>query len=87
MGASVGTARVEVPDPPRFKDNDEGDKDGARIPDETVAERLMVPENPKRLVRVIVADPEVPLRTGREMGLAERLKSCAWPTFTVMIVE
>ena len=55
---------------------------------ETVAERVMVPENPFRLARDIVDPAEEPLEMVNEAGLAVMLKSPGFveTTLTVTVV-
>ena len=56
--------------------------------EETVAERVMVPENPFRLARDIVDPAEEPLGMVSDVGLAVMLKSpgLAETTFTDTVV-
>ncbi len=49
---------------------------------ETVVERLIVPVNPAKLLRLIVVVPELPACTTTELGVEEMVKS---PTPTVMV--
>ena len=51
--------------------------------EETVTDRVMVPENPFRLVRVIVDAADEPFESVSDDGLAVMLKS---PEFTGFIV-
>ena len=65
----------------------DGDTDGKKPGDETVAESEILPRKLLRLVRVIVADPDVPRGMGRDCGLTAMLKSGAAPTLNVTMVE
>ncbi len=78
---------VEIPDPPATKTISEGDADGTKPADEIVVESEILPWKLLRLVRVIVADPDVPRGIGRDCGLAAMLKSGAAPTLNVIVIE
>ena len=87
VDGEVGNMSVEVPDPPGANVTSDGDADGTKPGDETVVESEILPWKLLRLVRVIVADPDVPRGTGRDCGLAAMLKSGAAPTLNVTVVE
>jgi hypothetical protein len=53
--------------------------------EETVTERVMVPENPLRLVRVIVETADEPFEKVSDDGLAAILKSPEFTVFTVTV--
>jgi hypothetical protein len=78
---------VEVPDPPGANATTDGDTDGTKPGDEMVVESEMLPWRLLRLVRVIMADPDVPREMGRDCGLTAMLKSGAAPTLSVIVVE
>ena len=73
---SALTLRVDVPWPPDVRVTDEplSDVFGPDV-GETVADRLMVPVNPFRLVTVIRLVPDVPRGRLRDDGLMEMEKS------------
>jgi len=48
---------------------------GLKVKGETVAVKLMIPENPLTLVRVIVEEALAPAGTVRNVGLAMMVKS------------
>ena len=75
---------IEVPWPPEVRVTDEllSDVLGPEL-EETVTDRVIVPENPLRLVKVIVDPADDPFETVRDEGLAVMLKS---PEFTGFIV-
>jgi hypothetical protein len=80
---------VEVPWPLEVRVTDELLREvlGPAL-DETVTERVIVPENPLRLVRVIVDAADVPFEKLSDDGLAAMLKSPELIVFivTVMVV-
>jgi hypothetical protein len=62
-----------------------GDSDGVKPGDETVADNATTPAKRFWLIRVIVADPDVPCRMGIDWGLADMVKSGAAPTLRVIV--
>ncbi len=83
----VGMLSVAVADWPDASVMVDGETDGMKPGDETVAEREMLPERPFWLERVIATDPEEPRRIGKDCGTAEMLKSLAGPTVREIVVE
>ena len=83
------TVSVEVPWPPEVRVSDEllSEVFGPGV-GETVTEKVMVPENPFRLVRDIVEPVDEPLETAIDDGLAVMLKSPGTfeTTLTVTVV-
>jgi len=81
--------RIEVPWPFEVRVTDEvlSDVLGPEL-EETVTERVIVPENPPRLVRVIVEVADEPFEKLSDDGLAAMLKSPELTGFidTVMVV-
>ncbi len=77
---------VEIPVPPDVNVTADGDRLGTKPADEMVADKVIVPVKPLRLVIVIVAEPEEPRRMGTDCGLAAMLKSAAGPTTKVITV-
>lgn len=65
MFKEVRMSTVAVADPPAAIKTLGGDTDGTKPGEETVTESATVPENPFRLVRVRVTEPEVVRRIGR----------------------
>ena len=77
------TVRVEEPCPPGVRVIEELLRDVLGPDDDT--ERVMVPENPLRLVRDIVDPAEDPLETVNDDGLAAMLKSPVLTEFMVTV--
>ncbi len=77
---------VEIPVPADAKVTVDGDRLGTKPADEIVADKVITPVKPLRLVIVIVADPVEPRRMGTDCGLAAMLKSAAGPTARVITV-
>src|SRR6058998_213871 len=68
------TVSVEVADPPLVRVTPVGFSEAVSPEGETVAESVMVPVKPERLVRVIVETVVEPPGTVAEVGLAVMLK-------------
>ncbi len=64
MDGDVGKVSVAIPDPPDTNVTSDGNTDGTKPGDEMVAESAILPWKLFRLVRVIVADPDVPRGMG-----------------------
>ena len=73
---------VEVSEPPEESVTLEVLSDAARLPDDEVAVRVIVPVNPPRLVMLMVELPVVPTSMFTVDGLAVKEKS---GTFTVTV--
>jgi len=82
----VGRVSVEIPVPADVKVTVDGDRLGTKPADEMVADNVITPVKPLRLVKVIVAEPDEPRRTDTDCGLAAMLKSAAGPTTRVITV-
>ena len=78
---------VEIPLPADAKVTAAGDRLGTKPADEMVADKVITPVKPLRLVKVIVAEPDEPRRIGTDCGLAAMLKSAAGPTTRVITIE
>ncbi len=87
VDGDVGNTSVEIPEPPATNVSSDGDTDGKKPGDETATESEILPRKLLRLVRVIVADPDVPRGMGRDCGLIAMLKSGAAPTLNVTVIE
>ena len=69
------TVSVELPDPPELRTTEDGLADPVS-PDGTVeVDSVTVPAKPLRLLSLIWAVPEAPLKTVRDVGLDEIVKS------------
>ncbi len=75
--------RVEDADPPGLRLTVVGDSEVVSPEGETELDRVIVPVNPAKLVRLIVAVFELPAWTVTEPGVDDIVKS---PTPTVMVV-
>ncbi len=73
---------VEEADPPGARPTLAGLTPATRPEEETEVERLIVPVNPERLLRLIAVVPEPPTSRVTELGLDPMVKS---PTPTVMV--
>ena len=85
--ADVGNASEEIPVPADVRPTEDGDKLGTKPADEMVADKVITPVKPLRLVKVIVAKPDEPRRIATDCGLAAMLKSEAGPTTRLITIE
>ena len=83
----VGILRLALAVPPVVSVTLDGERVGTKPGDETTADSVMVPLRELILASVIVAETEVPRRTGMDCGLAEIENSGAAPVMSVMVVE
>ena len=85
----VDIVAIDAPVPPADRMMLVGLRDTAGPAGLIDAARFTVPENPLRLVKLIVVEPEEPAMTVRLDGLALRLKSdCGTGlTITVIVIE
>ncbi len=72
------TVRTEEPVPPADKTNVDGLRDGVGPEGEMVAVRDRLPDNPLRLVNMMLELEAVPPGMIKEIGLAEIEKSITW---------
>ncbi len=87
-GKDDETVNVELPEPPALRVTVVGFRETVAPEEGTiVVERVTVPENPFRLLTVIVDVPDDPDWTVRADWLLETLKSGASVTVTVTVVE
>ncbi len=69
------TVRVELPDPPELRIIEVGLADAVSPDGADVVESVTVPAKPLRLLSLIWAVPDAPLKTVRDVGLDEIVKS------------
>ncbi len=69
------TVRIELPDAPELRITEEGLADPVSTDGTVEVDSVTVPAKPLRLLSLIWAVPEAPLKTVRDVGLDEIVKS------------